>query len=88
MTFEQRRSADFGRYEQERAEQLAAAQADWQSVCDRLAGNAPVLAALKIHRPVDTGPFTGIACASCREGSAGDPVEWRMCETFTAIKEA
>lgn len=68
-----------------RAERLAEAVADWQAVRDRLAGNAPALAALEIHRPTDTGPFAGIVCA--QSGESDDPDEW-PCETFTAIKEA
>jgi hypothetical protein len=73
------------RQDAERAVALASAVADWRVVRDRLAGNGPALAALKIHRPADSGSFAGVVCAQ-REGS-DDPDEW-PCETFTAIKEA
>jgi hypothetical protein len=69
----------------ERAAAYAEAVADWQAVCDRLAGNAPALAALGIHKPLD--PASWLACAHCLEGADGDCAGW-PCETFTAIKQA
>jgi hypothetical protein len=80
----QERAERRARQDAERAAAYAEALADWQAVYDRLAGNAPALAALGIHRPMGTANW--LSCAHCREGDS-DPVEW-PCETFTAIKGA
>lgn len=81
----QQRAERQARQDAERAAALAAAATDWEAVCDRLAGNAPALAALAIHKPSSWAGW--LSCAHCREGDESDPVEW-PCETFTAIKEA
>lgn len=87
MTFEQRRAADFRRYEQNRADKLTLALADWRVVRDRYAHVPAVTAALDIHQPKDHGPFDGIGCAHPVSGGEADPEEW-PCSTFVAIKEA
>lgn len=75
------------RRERARAEKLAAAQADWQAVRDRLAGNPVAIAVLGLHHPTDLGTFAWITCAHCQDGADGEPAEWE-CETFTVVKEA
>ncbi len=85
MTPAQRAEANRKR-EQERADQLAQAQADWKAVCERLAGNAPALAVLKVHHPVQ-GVMGWAECAHPVDGWEANPEAW-PCETFTAIKEA
>lgn len=85
MTPEQRAERQAQR-DAERAAALAAAAADWQAVCDRLAGNAPALAALAIHKPVDGASYP-VQCAHPVDGWEAEPDEW-PCEAFTAIKDA
>lgn len=75
------------RRERERAERASEAQADWQAVRERLAGDTVAVAVLGLHRPQDTGTFAWTTCAHCQDGADGDPAEW-PCDTFTAVREA
>lgn len=81
----QERAERQARRDAERAAALAKALIDWQILYNRLAGNVPALAALRIHKPSNAAAW--LSCAHCREGDECDLVEW-PCETFTAIKEA
>jgi len=81
----QQRAERQARQDAERAAALAKALVDWQVLYNRLAGNAPALAALRIHKPSNEAGW--LSCTHCREGDECDPVEW-PCDTFTAIKEA
>lgn len=66
-------------------ELLTAATDEWQAARERLAGNAPALAVLDIHRPHHT--WLGvIACVHCREDGyeEAEPVPW-TCATYRAV---
>lgn len=66
-------------------ELLTAARTEWETARERLAGNAPALAVLGIHRPYLSWRG-GIACTCCREDGydEAEPVPW-ACATYRAV---
>lgn len=66
-------------------ERLTAARLEWEAARERLAGNAPALAVLGIHRPYLS--WAGeVACTHCREDGCDEavPVPW-ACATYRAV---
>lgn len=79
-----RRAEDEAREARDR-ELLAEARAGWEAARERLAGNAPALAVLDIHRPHLS--WLGIvACTACRESVYGEAeaAPW-ACATYLAV---
>ena len=68
-------------------ELLTAATAGWEAARERLAGNAPALAVLDIHRP-HLSWLGALACTHCREDGyeEAEPVPW-TCATYRAVTE-
>lgn len=89
----ERRRADAGRRERERAERqaalLAPALVEWEAFRGRHAGDRVVQAVLTVHYP-EAGMYSNrVTCSECRESdyNGASPVEW-ACGTYLAVRAA